>query len=462
MEVETQTISSQASDSESPGFRSELTRAWTVGQRIGRYQLGKPLGRGGMGVVYVADDELLGRVVALKVLREDRTGSVALSRVLREAQSLARLSHPNVVQVYDISTYNGQIFIAMEFISGGTLREWLGGDEHRFDAILDVFIQAGKGLAAAHEVGIIHRDFKPDNVLVGVDGRARVADFGLAAGHIAIDAIDDRGSTARDSEYEERLTRAGTILGTPRYMSPEHREGAVLDARADQFSFCVALYEALYKTHPFSDVGVAASPPKEGPLWVWPLLKRGLSLVPDQRFEDLDQLLVKLGQNPVHLRWQRLRLVGLLLLSAALAAGLIFVGLTLTKRWHEAALEADASRAYASAQRRIEQAHSRGEPAEAERIFRSIVEDPTYDETQVLAQAWLAQARRQTAAGNLEAGRVAAANAYTKGQTPQQRQDALLTLAQVFERDFDWAGLSQLINLLAREGQMAAEDEEYQ
>ncbi|MGB1275895.1 MAG: serine/threonine-protein kinase, partial [Nannocystaceae bacterium] len=444
-------------DSESPGFRSELTRAWTVGQRIGRYQLGKPLGRGGMGVVYVADDELLGRVVALKVLREDRTGSVALSRVLREAQSLARLSHPNVVQVYDISTYNGQIFIAMEFIAGGTLRQWLDAETRSFDTILEVFLQAGRGLAAAHNVGIIHRDFKPDNVLIGADGRARVADFGLAA-----EQPQFASNVTVTSEDDERLTRAGTILGTPRYMSPEHREGGNLDARADQFSFCVALYEALYAAHPFPEVGAAATPPKGEGLWVWPLLKRGLQPRPDDRFSGLLELLAALERNPALLRKRRLRLAGFLLLSVAIAAALTLGGLNVAQRWQAAALEDEAARAYASAEERIERAIHAGHNEEAERIFRAFVEEPIYGETQVVSQAWLARAKRRAKARDLDGARAAAAYAYTHGKTPAQRRSALLVLGRVFERDFDWAGLSELLNLLDREGLTTADEGEYQ
>ena len=151
------------------------------GERMGRHVVMERLGGGGMGVVYSAYDPKLDRRVALKLLRPDATGSAEAQRqLLREAQTLARLAHPNVVNVHDVGEHEGRVFVEMELVAGATLAEWLGAEAREWRQILDVFVQAGRGLAAAHAVGIVHRDFKPDNVLVGRDGSVRVTDFGLA------------------------------------------------------------------------------------------------------------------------------------------------------------------------------------------------------------------------------------------------------------------------------------------
>jgi len=201
---------------------------------LGRFALVRQIGQGGMGVVYTALDELLGRAVAIKMIRADRAGAVAVARILREAQALARLSHPNVVQLHDVRTADGQIFLAMEYVPGRTLRAWLEQRPGRAE-ILARFAEAGRGLAAAHAAGLVHRDFKPDNVLVGDDGRVRVVDFGLVAADeparaTLVDAAPDPGAS-------DTLTRAGAVVGTPAYMAPEQLRGEAADARSDQFAF---------------------------------------------------------------------------------------------------------------------------------------------------------------------------------------------------------------------------------
>ncbi|MBA3550218.1 MAG: serine/threonine protein kinase, partial [Nannocystis sp.] len=255
------------------------------GTLLGRYSLLRKLGEGGMGVVYSAYDEELDRRVAIKLLRvKDGAGPSAASRMLREAQAMAKLSHPNVVQVYDTGELSGQVFLAMEFVHGQTLREWLHGSEtvprpvpRPWRDVLAMYIQAGQGLAAAHAAGLVHRDFKPDNVLVGADGRARVLDFGLARYESAraVDPADDptdsqdpaadedlelssrsrnrsRNPSRRSRPADPQLTAAGTTIGTPAYMSPEQHLRAPTAARSDQFSFCVSLYEGLHGERPFA------------------------------------------------------------------------------------------------------------------------------------------------------------------------------------------------------------------
>src|SRR5690606_14002911 len=216
------------------------------------------LGEGGMGVVYAAYDEDLDRRIAIKVLRDSYGDAAARERMVREAQAMARLSHPNVVQVHDVGDQGGQLYVAMEFVKGMTLRTWLSEQDRPWREIRAMFVQAGRGLAAAHAEGLVHRDFKPDNVLIGGDGRARVADFGLA-GAAGVPDSDSESlpdsvviRVGRQSAFNTALTLAGTIMGTPAYMSPEQHRGVATDARSDQFSFCVALWGAIYGEPPFA------------------------------------------------------------------------------------------------------------------------------------------------------------------------------------------------------------------
>ena len=274
------------------------------GDSVGRYVVLDRLGAGGMGIVYSAFDPGLARRVALKLLRDEVLGSVdgeeAHARLVREAQALARLNHPNVLTVYEVATWGGQVYLALEFVDGADLRGWLT-TQRSAEAILDVFLQAGEGLAAAHRAGLVHRDFKPGNVLIGTDGRPRVADFGLAqlAGERA-----PIPQTVFPSPSESDLTRPSVVMGTPGYMAPEQVHGGVVDARTDQFAFCVALYEALCGHRPFArghdrdplqrmshEGGPMAPPPGTMPARVWTAVQRGLQLDPARRFASMDALL---------------------------------------------------------------------------------------------------------------------------------------------------------------------------
>jgi serine/threonine protein kinase len=272
---------------------------------IDRYRILGCIGQGGMGIVYAARDERLGRTVALKLLRPElgRTGTGDLAR---EAQSLAKLSHPNVVAVFDVGEHAGQLFVAMEYVEGQSLRRWLE-TPRPMASILEVFIAAGEGLAAAHRAGMVHRDFKPDNVLVGVDGRPRILDFGLARAHdqqreLLPPAFADNARASATS-----LSRHGVVLGTPAYMAPEQHLGERADARSDQFGFCVALYQALYGGLPFATddlraLSLAIVSGKLTPPPVLPsvpdrlrrLVIRGLRVDPEARYADMDALLSEL------------------------------------------------------------------------------------------------------------------------------------------------------------------------
>ena len=257
-------------DNAKPGPNERPVTEFEPGQRFAHFELGEVLGRGGMGTVVAAHDRRLDRRVALKFLTRAGQDEVARERLLREARSLARLSHPNVVAVYEVGEAKGMPFLAMELVEGQSLREWLRADEEPADQaedaspsppptrleILDMFLAIGRALAAAHDLGIVHRDFKPDNVLVGSDGRPRVVDFGLARLGLAqgFDSPAPRPASSASLEGSPggSLTRTGTLLGTPAYMAPEQWIGLPIDARSDQFSFCVALFHALYGQPPFS------------------------------------------------------------------------------------------------------------------------------------------------------------------------------------------------------------------
>jgi tetratricopeptide (TPR) repeat protein/tRNA A-37 threonylcarbamoyl transferase component Bud32 len=288
--------------------------------KIDRFTVLKRLGAGGMGVVYSAYDERADRKIAIKLLRGVEEGAdLHRQRLSREAQALGKLSHPNVVILYDVGEFRGQVYVAMEFIDGVTLRDWKptpGIDP--VPQILEKFIQAGQGLAAAHAAGLVHRDFKPDNALVGTDGRVRVLDFGLARGlEDAPEPVVERTIDARETmesshdTLRQPLTRTGAILGTPAYMAPEQHMGLRADARSDQFSFCVALWEKLYGDRPFRgrDIRSLALAVTDGeiqepsnaravPQWIRRALERGLSVAPEKRWPDMPSLLAALTDDP--------------------------------------------------------------------------------------------------------------------------------------------------------------------
>jgi serine/threonine protein kinase len=310
------------------------TRTLTIGDRVGRYLVLTALGAGGMGIVFAAYDPQLDRKVALKLLRAGITYNTkdARTRLRREAQAIAQLSHPNVVAVYDVGTTDeGDLYIAMEFVEGDTLTTWLQKYPRTWREIVDVFLQAGRGVIAAHSVGLLHRDFKPDNVLVGGDGRVRVTDFGLARSLITPDeAARPRPEMAALSV---ELTATGTVLGTPRYMAPEQHTGPDIDARADQFSFCVALHEALYGEHPLPgatsvsmlEKNDRAKPPPEGtkiPSAITRVVQRGLERDRAKRFPTMSALVSELVPAPKRssLRYAVVALTGVLLIGAAVAA----------------------------------------------------------------------------------------------------------------------------------------------
>jgi serine/threonine protein kinase len=317
------------------------TRTLTVGDRVGRYLVLSALGAGGMGVVFAAYDPQLDRKVALKLLRAGITYNTkdARTRLRREAQAIAQLSHPNVVAVYDVGTTDeGDLYIAMEFVEGDTLTSWLKKYPRTWREIVDVFVQAARGLLAAHSVGLLHRDFKPDNVLVGGDGRVRVTDFGLARSLITPDEATRSPAASHrppshpgPSALNVELTATGTVLGTPRYMPPEQLTGPDIDARADQFSFCIALYEALYGVHPLpgaTSVSMLekhekAHPPPEGskvPAAIARTVMTGLERERGKRFPSMGALISALVPAPKRTSLRYAALAGVLVAGGAVAA----------------------------------------------------------------------------------------------------------------------------------------------
>ncbi|MEJ7601240.1 MAG: serine/threonine-protein kinase [Kofleriaceae bacterium] len=219
-------------------------------QTLGKYRLDRVLGQGGMGVVWGAFDPDLERAVAIKLLHSESTEPTLRSRLLREARAMARLKHPNVVTVYEVGTDQNRDYIAMELVEGESLEHWLETKPARPE-ILEALLAAGRGLAAAHTAGLVHRDFKPHNVLRSKDGHVFVTDFGLARGQIETDGEPPiTGIIRRDSVLDSPLTQTGILIGTPAYMAPEQFVGRVPDPRSDQFAFCVTAWEALTGARP--------------------------------------------------------------------------------------------------------------------------------------------------------------------------------------------------------------------
>lgn len=310
------------------------------GDYIGRYVIRSKLGRGGMGVVYGAYDPLLGRRVAIKLVRHRDTPDLVEvhvdERLRREAQALARLSHPNVVSLYDVGTCDHGDYLALELVPGISLDRWLRKQLRSWAEILEVFLLAGQGLAAAHTASLIHRDFKPNNVIVGPSGHVTVVDFGLARNAELDTTVSDPGTGGlgqRPELLSTRLTGTNVIVGTHGYMAPEQVLGLSVGPRADQFAFCVALFEALYGLRPFPGRNVVetARAFTEGqriepdntrgvPARLHQTLLRGLSTDPSGRFPSMDALLDALRRTTSRRRL-RLRWAAALVATAALSGG---------------------------------------------------------------------------------------------------------------------------------------------
>jgi tetratricopeptide (TPR) repeat protein len=330
---------------QAPGGASDVLQR---GATVGRYVVLSLLGRGGMGDVYVAYDAELDRRIALKLLHTGSSTPAARQRLMREARGLGRLSHPHVVQCHDVGEHNGDVFIAMELVEGETLGAWARhSPPPNWEDVLSAYLDAGRGLAAAHDRGLVHRDVKPSNLVRGKDGRVRVVDFGLVAesepssrpgagpgeGPSAWVGLDEppRGGG---------LTAAGAVLGTPLYMAPEQFEGARVGPASDQYALCVSLYEALYGCLPFAASPRASTPtelarlaeqkkaapaptPPAGsavPTRVYKALLTGLKARPEERYPSMSELLRALSADPAARRQRFWLATGVLATAFALAA----------------------------------------------------------------------------------------------------------------------------------------------
>lgn len=324
------------------------------GSMLGRYVIRKVLGAGGMGVVYEAYDPQLTRKVAIKVLRTTLDGNTSPDaaasatqpghsrvednhrRLMREAKALAKLSHDNVVSVFDVGVIKGAPFFATEFVEARTLSQWWHESPRSWRETVDIMLRAGAGLSAAHESGLVHRDFKPDNVLIGHDGRVLVIDFGLVLGGAEREkaaTLDGDGPDFADGNiatHGDGLTHTGAVMGTPSYMSPEQRAGYGVDAASDQLAFCVTLYEGLFGEKPgggraeWLAVSETAPQPASGtpapPAWLWAVIRRGLQKDPNDRFISMASLLQELARRSRRRdRQRRLALVASLCLSSLVA-----------------------------------------------------------------------------------------------------------------------------------------------
>ncbi|MFV8755533.1 tetratricopeptide repeat protein [Nannocystaceae bacterium ST9] len=314
---------------------SSLWRTLTRGRQLGRYVMLRRLARGGMGEVWLAWDPELDRDVAIKLLRSNAGDVRAGARLLREARAMARLAHPNIVGVYDVGAVEGQVFVAMEFVRGETLAQWAKQDRP-WRQVVDVYLAAGRGLAAAHAADMVHRDFKPDNAMIDEHGRVRVMDFGLAY------ALGPGPETESQHDFDTKavtgeslaLTRTGALLGTPAYMAPEQFRLETAGPAADQFAFCIALWEAIYRQRPFAGPTLQAlsqqvqggkrrTVPKHVrvPARVRRVIERGLDPSPERRWPSMNALLVALARARTPRVGVGLAVAGLL--SAGVIVGLL-------------------------------------------------------------------------------------------------------------------------------------------
>ncbi len=302
------------------------------GMQVARYTLMYRIGAGGMGVVYAALDPDLDRTVAIKLQSGPDRTIAARARLRKEAKAMAKLSHPNVAAVYEVGSWQGWDFVVMEYVDGNDVAKWLAQTPRSWRDVLDVFVAGGRGVAAAHEAGIVHRDIKPSNLLLGRDGRVRVTDFGLALASKLPPPTSALSGIAANANHTDH------IVGTPAYMAPEQYLGNPTDARADQFSFCVSLYEGLYAARPFAGdtiaelaqaiaadaIGIPESDDRV-PVSIRAALVRGLRSDPAERFASMNDLLDALTAANTHRR-SRGPMIAVALVATAVAAIGLWIG----------------------------------------------------------------------------------------------------------------------------------------
>ena len=441
-------------------------RAADVPERIGRYLVLEEVGAGGMGVVYAAYDPELDRKVAIKLIygEADRVRARRNhAMLLREAQALAKLSHPNIVAIHDVGEYAGQVFVAMEFVVGSTLRRWQEAAPRSWPEIVAAFVQAGRGLMAAHAAGLVHRDVKPDNLLIGDDGRVRVADFGVAR-HVSADAAE----VTLQGEGHALATVAGpgAAIGTPAYMAPEQHENAGVGAHSDQFSFCVALYEALHGLRPFAGdsnaalvaairIGDLRAPPSPSalPPWLELAVRRGLAPRPEDRWPSMQELLAELTQDRDAARARRRRQGLLAVLVVLGAAALVLGARALQASRAHAEVEATATERLAVVAAGIDRLLARGRRADGEEALRAFLGEPEHHGTRAAIDAWLLWAARMADAGDNKAALAALVEAYTELPPGDDREPAIHAgMARLFRADWRF---HELATIAAQAGRRA-------
>jgi hypothetical protein len=466
-----------AASTTSPDSRpfSDLDR----GDQVGRYLILSRLGAGGMGVVYAAYDPELDRKLAIKLLHVQSGASRATQgreRLLREAQAMAQLTHPNVIAVHDVGTLGDRVFVAMEFVEGRTLEDALPEASEGWRGVLELFLPAGRGLAAAHSAGLIHRDFKPENVMVGDDGRVRVLDFGLARAQQqreetpVLEELPPSASRSRASSA--RLTQTGAVMGTPAYMAPEQHLGLSTTAATDQFSFCVALHEALFGERPFPGETLAAlafnvtegrrrGAPKAStvPGWLRRAVNRGLDVDPERRWPSMEALLTALEHFRVlEQRRRRLLIAG----GSFVVAGLAFSGWLAwqshVERRAAERLEAEASELLRVVDAQLDEDVDAGRLEEADRVFRSFLGRDELNGTSAIAGAWMSRAKRRGALGRFEEQLEAHARAYVSSNALDSKRAALFGLADSFRKRWMWDELETVTNTLVEEAQLSETD----
>ncbi|MCY1009265.1 protein kinase [Nannocystis pusilla] len=437
-------------------LKSRLFRRPDEPLKIDRFVVLERLGQGAMGVVFAAYDPLLDRKVALKILRgrAARTEEPRRRRMLREAKALGRLEHANVISIFEAGEVDGAVFLVTAFVRGQTLRAWFAERPRSAVEIVAVMLQAGRGLAAAHAAGIVHRDFKPENVMIGADGQVRVLDFGLAALHAEAEPPADPAAAAdANVPGDSDLTRTGVALGTPAYMAPEQRAGARPDARSDQYSFCAVLYEGLHGVR-VRDTDITATtatddPERPVPPWLREIVGRGLQPDPASRWPSMPHLLAALAADPVAARRRRRRraaAAALLLGLGGLVVALVVVG---AAAWSRARAEREAEARLLAVEPRIEQWTREGRRAQARDLLREFSGLADAGGTAALARAWLRQAVREREAGDVQGTVESLAEVYVDRPGGPEQRVAARGLAEVFRDDHDWYSMAAVVGALA-------------
>jgi len=390
-----------------------------------RFQIESPLGSGGMGVVFTAWDSELQRRVALKMIRpEIARDPVARERLIVEARAMARLTHPNVVTVYEVGELDGELFVATELVEGETLARWQIGRPWR--EVVEAYRQAAQGLHAAHTAGLVHRDVKPSNLLMGRDGRVRVADFGVALPGGSLDH-------AYEAASDERLTQDGTIVGTPAYLAPEQRAGGIADARADQFSMCMALAEALTGDRPEAGITRGELIEVGAPAEVAAVLERGLMRVPERRFSSMDHLadLLAAALEPADHADRRRRgwLSPWLLLSASvLAVGGLLWFLTASRSKPGAGDASTQPGEHRTAEATVEIANRLLQSRDGASCLRALDEAPLTSDAKTREQLAALRLSCEMVSGDCELGMAHARRAGLTPELAEARADAFCSV----------------------------------